>query len=268
MSRPPSTSSTGSFAARSSAAPNPTLFGLTRRSAGPPSGLTPALCCNTGVCGPDLDQALVDFTADLNHLAGRGADINRHNLASYQPRRQDLARRGRGPGHGPYLRVRRRGPRVDAGPRVHACATARPSTRATSSPSTAPPGRSSPARCRSPTRRSCATSRATSIDDDELVAAVARLMAHADGVRRLRVRANADTPEDAARARRFGAQGIGLCRTEHMFLGERRELVERPDPGRGRRASGRRRWTRCCRCSARTSPRSSRRWTGCRSRSG
>lgn len=42
----------------------------------------PALCCNTGVCGPDLDQALVDFTADLNHLAERGADIARHNLAN------------------------------------------------------------------------------------------------------------------------------------------------------------------------------------------
>ena len=40
------------------------------------------------------------------------------------------------------------------------------------------------------------------------------------------MRANADTPEDAARARSFGAQGIGLCRTEHMFLGERRKLVE------------------------------------------
>jgi pyruvate,orthophosphate dikinase len=62
--------------------------------------------------------------------------------------------------------------------------------------------------------------------DDDLVHAVARIMAHADGARRLRVRANADTPDDAARARRFGAQGIGLCRTEHMFLGERRELVE------------------------------------------
>ncbi|MEV6010760.1 pyruvate, phosphate dikinase [Streptomyces sp. NPDC051976] len=55
---------------------------------------------------------------------------------------------------------------------------------------------------------------------------VARAMRHADAVRRLEVRANADTPEDAARARRFGAQGIGLCRTEHMFLGERRPLVE------------------------------------------
>ncbi|QSI47786.1 pyruvate, phosphate dikinase [Thermobispora bispora] len=62
--------------------------------------------------------------------------------------------------------------------------------------------------------------------DDELVAAVDRIMRHADSVRRLKVRANADTPEDAARARRFGGEGIGLCRTEHMFLGERRKLVE------------------------------------------
>jgi pyruvate,orthophosphate dikinase len=64
-------------------------------------------------------------------------------------------------------------------------------------------------------------------DADELVKAVHRVMAYADRVRRLRVRANADSAEDAARARRFGAQGIGLCRTEHMFLGDRRELVER-----------------------------------------
>ncbi|MFC5143872.1 pyruvate, phosphate dikinase [Streptomyces aureoversilis] len=62
---------------------------------------------------------------------------------------------------------------------------------------------------------------------DELVQAVHRMMSYADGKRRLQVRANADNAEDAARARRFGAQGIGLCRTEHMFLGERREMVER-----------------------------------------
>ncbi|MDX6238531.1 MAG: pyruvate, orthophosphate dikinase, partial [Kribbellaceae bacterium] len=62
---------------------------------------------------------------------------------------------------------------------------------------------------------------------DELVAAVHRLISHADEVRRLDVWTNADTADDAARARRFGAQGIGLCRTEHMFLGERREAVER-----------------------------------------
>ncbi|MET8576714.1 pyruvate, phosphate dikinase [Streptomyces sp. NPDC005012] len=61
---------------------------------------------------------------------------------------------------------------------------------------------------------------------DGLVGAVTRALEQADAVRRLEVRANADTPEDAARARRFGARGIGLCRTEHMFLGERRHLVE------------------------------------------
>ncbi|MEV6104918.1 pyruvate, phosphate dikinase [Streptomyces sp. NPDC051940] len=64
-------------------------------------------------------------------------------------------------------------------------------------------------------------------DSDELVVAVHRMMAYADRIRRLRVRANADNAEDASRARRFGAQGIGLCRTEHMFLGERRQYVER-----------------------------------------
>ncbi len=61
----------------------------------------------------------------------------------------------------------------------------------------------------------------------ELVESVERLLNHADQVRKLRVRTNADTPEDSARALDFGAEGIGLCRTEHMFLGERRPLVER-----------------------------------------
>jgi pyruvate,orthophosphate dikinase len=48
------------------------------------------------------------------------------------------------------------------------------------------------------------------------------ILGWADEFRRLKVRANADNPEDAARARAFGAQGIGLCRTEHMFFGEER----------------------------------------------
>ncbi len=64
-------------------------------------------------------------------------------------------------------------------------------------------------------------------DADPLVAAVHRILVHADSKRRLGVEANADTPEDAERARRFGGEGIGLCRTEHMFLGERRKNVER-----------------------------------------
>jgi pyruvate,orthophosphate dikinase len=49
----------------------------------------------------------------------------------------------------------------------------------------------------------------------------------ADAARRLRVRANADTPEDAAKAREFGAEGIGLCRTEHMFMAEGRLPIVR-----------------------------------------
>jgi pyruvate,orthophosphate dikinase len=54
-----------------------------------------------------------------------------------------------------------------------------------------------------------------------------RLMRWADDVRRMRVRANADTPADARQARAFGAEGIGLCRTEHMFFEESRILAMR-----------------------------------------
>ncbi|MDN5749696.1 MAG: pyruvate, phosphate dikinase [Pseudonocardia sp.] len=61
----------------------------------------------------------------------------------------------------------------------------------------------------------------------ELVRSVDALLRHADQARRLTVRANADTAEDATRARHLGAEGIGLCRTEHMFLGDRRVLIER-----------------------------------------
>ena len=53
------------------------------------------------------------------------------------------------------------------------------------------------------------------------------MLGWADELRRLKVRANADTPEDAAKAREFGAQGIGLCRTEHMFMAEDRLPIVR-----------------------------------------
>ncbi len=67
------------------------------------------------------------------------------------------------------------------------------------------------------------------------------LMGWADDVRRLRVRANADTPADAAKSREFGAEGIGLCRTEHMFFeGDRitkmREMILATDEAGRRRA--------------------------------
>jgi pyruvate,orthophosphate dikinase len=71
--------------------------------------------------------------------------------------------------------------------------------------------------------------------------AFARLLGWADDVRRLKVRANADTPHDARIARGFGAEGIGLCRTEHMFFeGDRitsmREMIVARDEGGRRRA--------------------------------
>ncbi len=55
----------------------------------------------------------------------------------------------------------------------------------------------------------------------------ATVLGYADQFRTLKVRTNADTPEDSARARSFGAEGIGLCRTEHMFLGEDRVAIVR-----------------------------------------
>ncbi len=71
--------------------------------------------------------------------------------------------------------------------------------------------------------------------------AVEKLLGWADETRRLGIRANADTPLDARRAREFGAQGIGLCRTEHMFFGEDRipavrEMILASDEAGRRRA--------------------------------
>lgn len=75
----------------------------------------------------------------------------------------------------------------------------------------------------------------------ELSGEFATLMGWADKVRRLKVRANAETPEDARTAREFGAEGIGLCRTEHMFFDEGRiqavrEMILAHDD-KGRRAA-------------------------------
>ena len=61
----------------------------------------------------------------------------------------------------------------------------------------------------------------------ELSGDFATLMGWADDIRRMRVRANAETPEDARTARKFGAEGIGLCRTEHMFFEAERIIAVR-----------------------------------------
>ncbi|MDP1890812.1 MAG: pyruvate, phosphate dikinase [Gemmatimonadaceae bacterium] len=78
-------------------------------------------------------------------------------------------------------------------------------------------------------------------DDAPVYQAYNEILNWADGARRLKVRANADTPHDARQARRFGAEGIGLCRTEHMFFeGDRitsmREMICAHDEAGRRRA--------------------------------
>ena len=153
--------------------------------------------------GPPGDQA----GRRARHAGGEGAPD--------QPRRTHQPRGARRPpvrqaGGGRRGGARDR-PRVahDAGRRRG------PSPKATGSRSTAPRERSSPAS--SP--RSC-----PDLKDPYLL----KLLAWADTERRLQVWANADYPADARRAREYGAQGIGLCRTEHMFFEtERMPVVQR-----------------------------------------
>src|SRR5213079_3517904 len=85
------------------------------------------------------------------------------------------------------------------------------------------------------------TSGTMSASQAPLYQSYSELLGWADEVRRLRVRANADTPRDARIARSFGAEGIGLCRTEHMFFeGDRitamREMIVAREEGGRRRA--------------------------------
>jgi pyruvate, orthophosphate dikinase len=79
------------------------------------------------------------------------------------------------------------------------------------------------------------------MQEPELSGEFATLMGWADKVRRLKVRANADTPSDARAAMKFGAEGIGLCRTEHMFFEADRIVAVREmilaDDENGRRAA-------------------------------
>ena len=90
-------------------------------------------------------------------------------------------------------------------------------------------------------------------------------MSWVDPVRKLDIRANADIPRDAKQARQFGAEGIGLCRTEHMFFAEdriehmRTMILANNEKDRRDRAE-----EAVCRCSAPTLSASSRRWNRCR----
>ena len=99
--------------------------------------------------------------------------------------------------------------------------------------------------------------------EPELSGDFSTIMSWADEARKLGVRANADTPSDAKMARDFGAEGIGLCRTEHMFFEKERILAVREmicaDDRRG--AGGR--WQNCCRCSGLILSSCSRSWRVC-----
>ncbi len=67
---------------------------------------------------------------------------------------------------------------------------------------------------------------AVSLVEPEVTGDFDKILGWADEYRTMGVRANADTPDDAALGRKFGAKGIGLCRTEHMFLGERKMIIQ------------------------------------------
>ena len=123
--------------------------------------------------------------------------------------RQGVARRARRARHGPPGRHRRGRARRSTCTPARSASTATCCTRATWSRSTAPPARSRSTTCR------------WSIPTvDERFETVLKWC---DELRTLSVRANADTPEDARRAHEFGAEGIGLCRTEHMFMAADRQ---------------------------------------------
>ena len=160
---------------------------------------------------------------DLARGHPRHARGRRHR---HDARRHDLPRRGRRARHGQALRLRRRRPSHrlqradDERRRRHAEEGRHPDHRR---------------------RNGQVIAGAVPMVKPKLTGEFATLMQWADGVRRMKVRANAETPLDARTARGFGAEGIGLCRTEHMFFeGERivavREMIL-ADNEAGRRAA-------------------------------
>ena len=159
---------------------------------------------------------------------------DRRQRHPHRPWRQDLARRRGRPRHGQDLRVRRRGTgHRRGGQDDHASARSsiNEGDQISIDGSTGEVFLGSMPVVASPVETYIEEGMERLVGADDataaLVRAVDRVLTHADQRRRLGVRANADTPEDATRARKLGAQGIGLCRTEHMFLGTRRALIER-----------------------------------------
>ncbi len=90
-----------------------------------------------------------------------------------------------------------------------------------------PPSCAKATSSRSPAARARSSSARYPLSRPEPSGHFGTILGWADGFRTMKVRTNADLPEDAAKAREFGAEGIGLCRTEHMFLGDRLPIVQR-----------------------------------------
>ena len=94
---------------------------------------------------------------------------------------------------------------------------------------------------------------------------LAEFLGWADEIKRLMVWGNADNPEDAGKARDLGATGIGLCRTEHMFMETNRlPIVQQMIIAEHARRARQPRWPSCSSSKRKTSSASSRRWPAIR----
>ena len=177
----------------------------------------------------------VDPRAPVHRGRGRRR-IRRRQRGPDVRGRQGVARRARGARHGPAGR--------------------RPVRRTSTSTSTPASSASARTCCARATAIAIdGTAGAVTLDDVPLVVpdgrrALRRVLAWCDELRMLGVRANADTPEDARRARELGAEGVGLCRTEHMFMAADRQPKMRALVLADDEAGAAPRSTRCCRSSS------------------
>ena len=170
--------------------------------------------------GPGHPRAHRDVARGHRRHAQRGGH-------PHHARRTHVARGRRRARHGPAVHRRRRH-RCASTTAAASCAAKGTSRwkKATGSRSTARPARSSAAsspRGRPKSSRCCSKD-SMKPEESEIYRNFDRLLKWADEIRTLGVRTNADTPNDARVARLFGAAGIGLCRTEHMFFAEERIL--------------------------------------------
>ena len=199
--------------------------------------------------------------------AGRHPRHVRRAGHSHGDRRHDLARRGRRPPDGKAVRRRRRRARNRRDRRSSSASSGKTVKEGDYHLVRRPDRRGEDRARRVEAERDPAGGQrhAEPAKKSDIYQRFDKLLSWADKFRRLGIRANADLPDQAELAYAFGARGIGLCRTEHMFFGEGRIPDRSEDDSRRQRsrsAQGAR--PSCCRCSATTSTASSRRCTAAR----